>query len=73
MVLANDELQRAEESILLIIESASEPFTASALFARLAKDDISELLARAAIWYLIDKDKIELTPDRRLSMARTQP
>ncbi|MGH2560807.1 MAG: hypothetical protein ACRDJH_17220 [Thermomicrobiales bacterium] len=66
MVVTDEELQQAEETILLILSRASSPYAPNQLMNELSQRGISEYSARAAIWYLIDRDEVTLTRDRKL-------
>lgn len=66
MELSNDDLRRAEVGILDFLENAEEPSQPSQLMKQLSEQGISEYSARVALWYLIDRNQIELTMDRLL-------
>ncbi|MGH2532865.1 MAG: hypothetical protein ACRDJW_11255 [Thermomicrobiales bacterium] len=70
MVLTDEELQQAEETILLFLRRSATPYAPARLLEDLARAGISEYVARAAIWYLIDRDEVELTRDRKLEPAK---
>jgi hypothetical protein len=70
VVLTDEELQQAEETILLFLRRSSAPYAPVQLLEDLGKEGISEYVARAAIWYLIDRDEVELTRDRKLEPAK---
>jgi hypothetical protein len=63
---SNDDVKRAENGILEILEHSGEPFPPVDLMGQLERKGISEYSARVAIWYLIDRNLIELTMDRLL-------
>lgn len=69
MVLSNPELDKAEQHVLSILDRQTSPYSPVELIRDLRAQSISESLARAAIWYLIDRYEIELTWDRRLRRA----
>ena len=69
MVLNNPDLDRAEQQVLAILHRHASPYSPVALIQELRGHQISEGLARAAIWYLIDRYEIELTWDRQLQVA----
>jgi hypothetical protein len=69
MVLSNPDLEKAEQQVLAILKRQTSPYSPVALLRELRDHQISEALARAAIWYLIDRYEIELTWDRQLQMA----
>jgi hypothetical protein len=62
----NPQLVEAEQEILSILQQHSSPYPPVELIRDLRQRRIPEALARAAIWYLIDRYEIELTWDRRL-------
>jgi len=71
MVLTNEEIDRAEAEIQSILSSETEPIRPTVLFELLQKRGISEILARAAVWYLIDRNLVDLTSKRLLALAGT--
>jgi hypothetical protein len=69
MMLSNDDLKRAESGILELLGNANGPFPPASLMEQLKDQGISEYSARVAIWYLIDRNLIELTMDRLLTFV----
>jgi hypothetical protein len=70
MVLNNPELERAEQEALSILDQQSSPYSPVELIRDLRNQQVSESVARAAIWYLIDRYEVELTWDRQLRRVR---
>lgn len=68
-MLSQEDVQRAEESILRILRDSGVSFQPARLLKELEDGGISENSARVAIWYLIDLNLIELTMDRLLRAA----
>ncbi len=66
MVLTDEQLKQTEERILAELERSARPYPPLELIRQLKAQQISEYLIRAAIWYLIDRNEVELTSDRRL-------
>ncbi|MDQ3043952.1 MAG: hypothetical protein M3R06_02200 [Chloroflexota bacterium] len=74
MVLTEEQLEQTELQVLSVLESSVSPYPPLQLIDRLKKDKmIPESLIRAAIWYLIDRNEVELTPDRRLRRLGRPP
>lgn len=69
MVLTDEELTRAEERVLSVLQESPTPSVPRAVIDRLTSENLAEPLVRAAIWYLIDRNAVELTWDRRLRRA----
>jgi hypothetical protein len=72
MVLTRGDLLRAEQGILDIFKDSDASYSPARLMERLEQRGIPEYSARVAIWYLIDRNLIELTMDRLLRPARQQ-
>lgn len=72
MVLNNPELERAEQEALSILDQQSSPYSPVDLIRDLRNQQVSESVARAAIWYLIDRYEVELTWDRQLRRVRDE-
>lgn len=68
MVASADELKMAEKGILIAIRNAPVPFSPADLVAHLEGEGISEYSTRVALWYLIDRNRIELTMNRLLRL-----
>ena len=73
VVLTDEQLEQAEERVLKVLENSHEPYSPLQLIDQLKAQQISEFLARAAIWYLIDRNEVELTWDRRLRRLESRP
>lgn len=73
MVLTNAELTRAERQILLTLEEFSGPTSPRVIIDLLRGQQFPEPLIRAAIWYLIDRNAVELTRDRLLRRTGAAP
>ncbi|CAA9584548.1 MAG: hypothetical protein AVDCRST_MAG59-5291 [uncultured Thermomicrobiales bacterium] len=71
MVLTDEELVQIEKQVLSELEKEPTPYAPRELITRL-RDRHSEHLIRAAIWYLIDRNEVELTRDRLLKLAGTE-
>ncbi len=71
MVLTDEELTRAEEQVLSLLQELPAPASPLLVINRLKDENLAEPLIRAAIWYLIDRNAVQLTWDRRLKPART--
>jgi hypothetical protein len=68
MVLADGTLVDAEQKVLRILAEAETDYDAAVLISQLRTDGYTDEIARAAIWYLIDRMKIELTPSLDLAL-----
>jgi hypothetical protein len=66
VVLTEEQLTDAEQRILEILEQSEEPVSPLHMINELTSDQTSEYALRAAIWYLIDRNEIELTWNRQL-------
>lgn len=73
MVASADELRTAETGILSVLEASPSPFSPAELVSRLKAEGISEYATRVALWYLIDRNLIELTLDRLLRLRSRIP
>jgi hypothetical protein len=69
MVLTEQELESAEAKVLSLLAKEPEPIPPRQVIVNLEKQDVSEYQARAAIWILIDRHKIELTRDLLLRVT----
>lgn len=63
-----NELIQAENEIRDFIRESGSPFNPLDLFAKLRKAHFSEYVMRLALWSLIDRDEILITPDRKLDL-----
>jgi hypothetical protein len=70
MVLTSDELQRAEKGILSILEDSDDSYPPAQIMKQLENEGIPNYSIRVAIWYLMDRNLIELTMDRLLKSVR---
>jgi hypothetical protein len=66
MVLTDEDLTRAEQEVLSVLQESPTPSSPRAVIERLKDHGFAEPLIRAAIWYLIDRNAVELTWDRCL-------
>jgi hypothetical protein len=73
VVLNEADLVQTEEQVLSMLEGSAMPFSPVDLIDQLKARHVSEFLVRAAIWYLIDKNEIELTRDRLLKRVGAGP
>lgn len=72
MAPTQDDLKRAENQILVLLQDAETAYSPAQLLKQLRDHGISEYSARVAIWYLIDRNRIELTLNRMLQSARNE-
>ncbi len=72
MVLTDEQLKQAEEQVLSVLGNSPTPYPPLELIDRLKSQQISEFLVRAAIWYLIDRNEVELTRDRLLKRLESR-
>jgi hypothetical protein len=73
MAPTQDDLKRAADEILVLLQDAEISYPPTQLLERLEHRGISQYSARVAIWYLIDRNLIELTLNRMLRSARNDP
>jgi len=66
MVVNQRDVEQAEHSILRILRESGPQSSASQLKSRLHVEGIRDVAIQAAIWDLMDKNRIELTSDRKL-------
>ena len=66
MVLTEEQLVAAEQRIIAYLDPSDAPVSPLKLIEDLRTDQASEYVLRAAIWYLIDRNEIELTLNRHL-------
>jgi hypothetical protein len=64
-----EELNRVEQAILEVLRETASPMSPYALVDALKKLGWEEGIIRAAMWYLIDREEIDLTIDRQLRSA----
>jgi hypothetical protein len=67
-VFAKGELEQVQQSIEETVRSANEPYRPSELIAAVRGRGFPEELVRAALWFLIDAQRIQLTSERRLQI-----
>lgn len=65
-VQEREELGQIEQSILTAVEGSTEPYPPKELFVALRKEGFSEDLARAAIWFLVDANRLGFDRYRQL-------
>jgi hypothetical protein len=73
MAPTQDDLKRAADEILVLLHDSEISYPPTQLLRRLEDRGISEYSARVAIWYLIDRNLIELTLNRMLRSAHSAP
>lgn len=73
MAPTQDDLKRAADEILVLLQDSEISYPPTQLLKRLDDRGISEYSARVAIWYLIDRNLIELTLNRMLRSAHSAP
>jgi hypothetical protein len=56
-----------------VLRFAAKSTPVADVIAQLKRDAIDEDTVRAAIWFLIGRGQIELTPDRTLALVRPAP
>jgi hypothetical protein len=61
------ELEIAEARIRAIVDQAREPVQPRDMIADLTREGLPEYFVRIAIWTLIDRREIELTPELTLA------
>ena len=67
-------LEQVESAIVTKLETSSNGYDAAAMIDELRDHGYSDSIVRAALWYLIDRMTIRLTPTLDLSLAeRSQP
>ena len=72
MVLTEEQLVEAENQIIELLERSPTPYPPLQLIQELTSDHMTEYVIRAAIWYLIDRNEIELTWNRQLQRLHPQ-
>jgi hypothetical protein len=68
VVLTKEDLDQAEAAILSILSDETEPMPPERLFERLEERGIPNFPSRAAMWSLIDRQKIDFTSKRLLKL-----
>ncbi|HWV35110.1 MAG TPA: hypothetical protein VNZ55_05720 [Thermomicrobiales bacterium] len=73
LVLAErqSEVDRAESNILQVLGQKNAPFPPAELITELERGGFRNADIRAAIWYLLDRHKLDLTLDLKLVLARS--
>lgn len=72
MVLQDLGLENAEKQVLAIVAEENRSYSPVDVIGKLREDGVSESLARAAIWYLIDRYQLDLTWDRQLRRVQAE-
>jgi hypothetical protein len=67
MVLTDDLLAEVEQEILNTLNEAREPYAPKELIDELTRRNFSDEIIRRAIWYLVDRKQIRLTPEFRFA------
>jgi hypothetical protein len=70
VVAVDRELHEVEQELLATLQASGMPYPPAKLIAELKRSGRREDLIRAAMWFLIDRGLIQLTPDRKLSPAQ---
>lgn len=66
-VAADAQVEQAEADIRSFVASVDAPANPADLIQQLTQSGLPESVVRIAIWLLIDRHEIELTPDLRLA------
>lgn len=66
MVLQDAVREDAEQQVLAIVIDEGRSYSPVDVIRELRERGVSESMARAAIWFLIDRYQIDLTWDRQL-------
>jgi hypothetical protein len=61
-----EELDQIEQSILLAVEGSTEPYPPKKLLVALREQGFSDDLVRAAIWFLVDANRLGFDQYRHL-------
>jgi hypothetical protein len=56
-----------------VLRHAAKNASVSEIIAALKRESVDEDSVRAAIWFLIGRGQIELTPDREIALVRRVP
>lgn len=64
-----EDIERAELQLEQFVGDSLEPASPVSAIKRLRSLGISEEVARAAIWFLLDRDRLSLTDDRKLVIS----
>ncbi len=64
-----EELNQVEQAILGVLRESPAPMSPYELVDALKRLGWEEGIVRAAMWYLIDREEIDLTVDRQLRSA----
>jgi hypothetical protein len=64
-------VDKAEIDILHLLGTRSEPLAPADLILELERAGLLDADIRAAIWYLLDHHRVNLTTDLRLALPRT--
>lgn len=68
MVAVASDLERVQNRIVEVVRSSAAPYSPIRLIAELRGNGFQEDLIRAAVWFLIDAQRIDFTEDRRLRL-----
>ena len=68
-----EEIERAELQLERFVGASAQPASPVSAIVALKSNGISEEVARAAIWFLIDRDRLRLTDDRKLVLPSWIP
>lgn len=67
MAVAVDAVEHAESAILRVLQSESTPISIQSLKSRVREEGLDNSSIVSAIWFLIDRNKISLGTDLKLS------
>lgn len=62
----SEELGKIESNILMTVEASTDPYPPKQLLRALRKDGFSDDLIRAAIWFLVDANRLGFDRHRQL-------
>lgn len=69
-MVADPRFEQAEADIRTIVGSAPAPSRPLDLIRRVMEAGVPEYYVRIALWHLIDRHEVELTPDLLLILSR---
>lgn len=67
---ADPRFAQAEAGIRAIVRAAPAPSSPRDLINRVIEEGVPEYFVRIALWHLIDRHEVELTPDLLLAPSR---
>ncbi len=70
MVTLDVTLEQAETKIRQTVQGSNEAYSPIELIRHLTREGMGEDIVRVAIWYLLDRHEIELTPDWKLAAGQ---